>query len=138
VCKSNACLLAFLRKFKGHQRTARRVLIAPGILQLLICNYLGDFTQVYIFFAFGALARKFEFKPYPWLKGIKYKVPFLHLVAVCPGYQPLVTEIHFQGDPKKSDPMYRAENAIAVEERNVNGKVFQTGVFDLVLERAAK
>jgi hypothetical protein len=34
--------------------------------------------------------------------------------------------------------MYRAENAIAVEERNVNGKVFQTGVFDLVLERAAK
>jgi len=34
--------------------------------------------------------------------------------------------------------MYRIENAITVEERNVNGKTFQTGVFDIVLERAAK
>ena len=30
--------------------------------------------------------------------------------------------------------MYRAENAIVVEERSVNGKAFQTGVFDIVLE----
>jgi hypothetical protein len=34
--------------------------------------------------------------------------------------------------------MYRIENAIAVEERNVNGKTFQTGAFDIVLEPAAK
>jgi hypothetical protein len=47
----------------------------------------------------------------------------------------LVTEIHFQGDAKKSDPMYRLENAIAVEDRKVNGQVFETGVFDVVLER---
>lgn len=60
------------------------------------------------------------------------------LLAVCPGYQPLVTEIHFQGDAHKNDPMYRIENAITVEERNVNGKTFQTGVFDLVLEPAGK
>lgn len=33
---------------------------------------------------------------------------------------------------------YRLENAIAVEERNVNGQKFQTGVFDIVLERSAK
>jgi hypothetical protein len=32
--------------------------------------------------------------------------------------------------------MYRVENAIAVEEHNVNGKMFQSGVFDIVLERA--
>ncbi len=31
--------------------------------------------------------------------------------------------------------MYRAENAIAAEKRNVNGKSFETGVFDIVLER---
>ena len=54
-----------------------------------------------------------------------------HLVAIAPGYQPLVTEIHFQGDPKKSDPMYRIENAIAVETH----KGFESGVFDIVLER---
>ena len=29
----------------------------------------------------------------------------------------------------------KVENAIAVEERSVNGKMFQTGVFDIVLER---
>jgi hypothetical protein len=46
-----------------------------------------------------------------------------------------MTEIHFQDDPKKSDPMYRAENAIAVEKRAVNGKSFEAGVFDIVLER---
>jgi len=34
--------------------------------------------------------------------------------------------------------MYRTENAITVEERRVNGQVFQTGMFDIVLERAAK
>ena len=48
-----------------------------------------------------------------------------HLVAICPGYQPLVTEIHLQGDPKKGDPMYRIENAISAEEHNVNGRSFR-------------
>jgi hypothetical protein len=67
-----------------------------------------------------------------------WRCAHFHLLAVCPGYQPLVTEIHFQGDPKRNDPMYRIENAIAVEERNVNGKTFQTGAFDIVLEPAAK
>jgi hypothetical protein len=42
---------------------------------------------------------------------------------------------HFQGDPKKSDPMYRIENAITVEDCTINGKTLQTGVFDIVLER---
>jgi hypothetical protein len=32
--------------------------------------------------------------------------------------------------------MYRVENAIPVEEHNVNAKMFQSGVFDIVLERA--
>lgn len=30
--------------------------------------------------------------------------------------------------------MYKVENAIAVEERSINGKAFQSGVFDVVLE----
>jgi hypothetical protein len=31
--------------------------------------------------------------------------------------------------------MYRPENAIAREKRTVNGVSFETGVFDIVLER---
>ena len=66
-----------------------------------------------------------------------WRCAHFHLLAVCPGYKPLVTEIHFQGDPHKDDPMYRIENAIAVEKRTVNGQSFETGVFDIVLERDA-
>ena len=79
--------------------------------------------------------RPIPYRPNPTGAPDFWRCAHFHLVAVCPGYQPLVTEIHFQGDAKKNDPMYKVENAIAVEERNVNGKMFQTGVFDIVLER---
>jgi catechol 1,2-dioxygenase len=79
--------------------------------------------------------RPIPYRPNPTGAPEFWRCAHFHLVAICPGYQPLVTEIHFQRDPKKSDPMYRPENAIVVEERSVNGKVFQTGVFDVVLER---
>ena len=79
--------------------------------------------------------RPIPYRPNPTGAPEFWRCAHFHLVAVSPGYQPLVTEIHFQGDPKKNDPMYRPENAIAVEERSLNGKVFQMGVFDVVLER---
>lgn len=79
--------------------------------------------------------RPIPYRPNPTGAPDFWRCAHFHLVAICPGYQPLVTEIHFQGDAKKNDPMYKVENAIAVEERNVNGKMFQTGVFDIVLER---
>ena len=82
--------------------------------------------------------RPIPYRPNPTGAPEFWRCAHFHLVAIAPGYQPLVTEIHFQGDAHKNDPMYRVENAITVEERNVNGKVFQTGAFDLVLERAAK
>lgn len=82
--------------------------------------------------------RPIPYRPNPTGAPDFWRCAHFHLVAICPGYQPLVTEIHFQGDPRKSDPMYRTENAITVEERRVNGQVFQTGMFDIVLERAAK
>ena len=78
--------------------------------------------------------RPIPYRPNPTGAPDFWRCAHFHLVAVCPGYQPLITEIHFQGDPKKNDPMFRGENAIAVEERTVNGKAFQTGVFDVVLE----
>ncbi len=82
--------------------------------------------------------RPIPYRPNPTGAPDFWRCAHFHLAAICPGYQPLVTEIHFHGDARKNDPMYRAENAIVVEERTVNGKVFQTGVFDIVLERAAK
>jgi protocatechuate 3,4-dioxygenase beta subunit len=78
--------------------------------------------------------RPIPYRPNPGGAPDFWRCAHFHLAAVCPGYQPLITEIHFQGDAKRSDPMYRIENAIAVEQRNVNGKTFETGVFDIVLE----
>lgn len=65
-----------------------------------------------------------------------WRCAHFHLAAFLPGYKPLVTEIHFQDDPKKNDPMYRPENAIAVKKQTANGVSFETGVFDIVLEKA--
>ena len=64
-----------------------------------------------------------------------WRCAHFHLLAIAPGYKPLVTEIHFHGDPKKHDPMYRTENAIAVESRTMNGVKVESGTFDIVLER---
>jgi catechol 1,2-dioxygenase len=77
--------------------------------------------------------RPIPYRPNP--SGDFWRCAHFHLLAVCPGYKSLITEIHFLNDPKKSDPMYRIENAIAVEKRNVAGQAFETGVFDIVLER---
>ena len=77
--------------------------------------------------------RPIPYRPNP--SGNFWRCAHYHLLAVCPGYKPLVTEIHFKDDPKMSDSMYRPENAIASVKRSVNGASFETGVFDIVLER---
>ena len=82
--------------------------------------------------------RPIPYRPNPTGSPEFWRCAHYHLLAACPGYQTLVTEIHFQGDAHKNDPMYRLENAIAPEDQNVNGQKFQTGVFDIVLERASK
>jgi protocatechuate 3,4-dioxygenase beta subunit len=81
--------------------------------------------------------RPIPYRPNPSGAPDFWRCAHFHHLAACPGYKPLVTEIHFQGDAKKNDPMYRIENAVAVEEKKVNGTTFQTGVFDVVLEREA-
>lgn len=78
--------------------------------------------------------RPIPYRPNP--DGTYWRCAHFHLLAVRPGYKPLVTEIHFKDDPHKEDPMYTPANAIAAERRTVNGKTFETGVFDIVLERA--
>ncbi|MEW6212634.1 MAG: hypothetical protein AB1631_30190 [Acidobacteriota bacterium] len=79
--------------------------------------------------------RPIPYRPNPSTAPDFWRCAHFHLLVVSPGYKPLVTEIHFQDDPKKSDPMYRPENAIRAEKRETNGKSFETGVFDIVLER---
>jgi protocatechuate 3,4-dioxygenase beta subunit len=75
--------------------------------------------------------RPIPYRPNPTGAPEFWRCAHFHLVAVAPGYQPLVTEIHFLGDPHKNDPMYRIENAITVETH----KTFESGVFDIVLDR---
>jgi len=82
--------------------------------------------------------RPIPYRPNPSDAPEFWRCAHFHLLAVCPGYEPLVTEIHFQDEPRKSDPMYRPENAIAVEKRTLNGKTFETGVFHIVLERESR
>ncbi len=79
--------------------------------------------------------RPIPYRPNPTGAPNAWRCAHFHLLTVCPGYKPLVTEIHFHGDAKKNDPMYRLENAIAVEQHTANGKTFETGVFDVVLEK---
>lgn len=77
--------------------------------------------------------RPIPYRPDP--AGNFWRCAHFHLLAVCPGYAPLVTEIHFQEDTHKDDAMYRPENAIAALKHTVNGLSFESGVFDIVLER---
>lgn len=79
--------------------------------------------------------RPIPYRPNPRSAPNFWRCAHFHLAAVCPGYKPLVTEIHFKEDPKMSDSMYRPENAIAPEKRTANGASFETAVFDIVLER---
>ncbi|HKO98277.1 MAG TPA: hypothetical protein VJU86_14865 [Pyrinomonadaceae bacterium] len=80
--------------------------------------------------------RPIPYRPNPTGAPNFWRCAHFHMLAVCPGYKPLVTEIHFKEDPKMADPMYRPENAMATTKRTVNGVSFETGVFDVVLERA--
>ncbi len=77
--------------------------------------------------------RPIPYRPNP--NGNFWRCAHFHLAAIRPGYKPLVTEIHFQDDPQKNDSMYRAENAIATQKHSTKGGSFETGVFDIVLER---
>lgn len=79
--------------------------------------------------------RPIPYRPNPKGAPNFWRCAHFHLAAVAPGYKPLVTEIHFKEDPKMSDSMYRPENAIAPIKRTLNSVSFESGEFDIVLER---
>lgn len=49
--------------------------------------------------------RPIPYRPNPSRSPDFWRCAHFHLQAVCPGYKPLVTEIHFRDDPKKNDPI---------------------------------
>ena len=79
--------------------------------------------------------RPIPYRPNPTGAPAFYRCAHFHVLVTCPGYRQLITEIHFKDDPKKDDPMYRPENAVAVEKRLVNGREIESVVFDIVLDR---
>ena len=59
----------------------------------------------------------------------------IHFIAQAPNYKRLVSEMFFHGDPRQeADPMFHASLAVPVERREVNGKMVEFAVFDIVLE----
>lgn len=81
--------------------------------------------------------RPIPYQPNPSKNPDFWRCAHFHLLVVRPGYKPLVTEIHFKEELHKNDPMYRPENAIAIERHTSNGRAYESGVFDIVLERDA-
>lgn len=65
-----------------------------------------------------------------------WRCAHFHLLAVCPGYKNLVTEIQFKDDAKREiDSMFTPSLAVSAEKREINGKSYEVAVFDIVLER---
>ena len=79
--------------------------------------------------------RPIPYRPNASSSPASWRCAHFHLLAHAPGYAPLVTEIHFEGDAHADDPMYEPRNAIAVVARSVNGYAFESGTFDVVLAR---
>lgn len=82
--------------------------------------------------------RPIPYQPDPSGSPQFWRCAHFHLLAACPGYKTLVTEIHFQDDPhRKTDGMFRAELAVAAERLGPAGRHYERAVFDIVLEPEA-
>jgi catechol 1,2-dioxygenase len=61
----------------------------------------------------------------------------IHYLVQHPGYQKLVTQLYFKGDPhNKTDELIKESLIIDLQERKGNGAVYQVGTFDIVLAKA--
>lgn len=81
----------------------------------------------------------FEFEtvhPVPYSPSANFwRSPHIHFIAVAQGHKRLVSEMFFKGDQKQDvDPLFHASLAVAAERKTVNGKEYETAVFDIVLE----
>ncbi len=81
----------------------------------------------------------FEFEtvhPIPYTPGANFwRSPHIHFIATAAKHKRLVSELFFKGDAKQDiDRLFHPSLAVAVEKKKINGKDYETAVFDIVLE----
>jgi len=81
----------------------------------------------------------FEFEtvhPVPYSPSANFwRSPHIHFIAVAAGHKRLVSEMFFKGDRKQDvDPLFHASLVVPAEKKFVNGKEYETAIFDIVLE----
>ena len=86
-------------------------------------------------------AGAFEFEtvhPIPYSPGANFwRSPHIHFIANAAGHRRLVSEMFFKGDAKQDiDRLFHPALAVPVQKKTVNGREYETAVFDIVLESA--
>jgi catechol 1,2-dioxygenase len=81
----------------------------------------------------------FEFEtvhPIPYAPSPDFwRSPHIHFIANAPKHRRLVSEIFFKGDTKQDvDRLFHPSLAVPTVKKNINGKEYETVVFDIVLE----
>lgn len=84
-------------------------------------------------------AGAFEFEtvhPIPYTPGANFwRSPHIHFIAAAARHKRLVSEMFFKGDAKQDvDQLFHPSLAVPVEKKKINGKDYETAVFDIVLE----
>lgn len=81
----------------------------------------------------------FEFEtvhPLPYSPGANFwRSPHIHFIATAAGHKQLVSEMFFKGDAKQDiDPLFHPALVVPTVKKTLNGKEYETAVFDIVLE----
>lgn len=81
----------------------------------------------------------FEFEtihPIPYLGGPNFwRSPHVHVIVTAPKHRQLISEMFFKGDPKQDvDALFHPALSVPVVKKNINGRDYETAVFDIVLE----
>jgi protocatechuate 3,4-dioxygenase beta subunit len=81
----------------------------------------------------------FEFEtvhPLPYSPGANFwRSPHIHFIATAAGHKQLVSEMFFKGDAKQDiDPLFHSALVVPPQKKTINGKEYETAVFDIVLE----
>lgn len=68
-------------------------------------------------------------------EGLIWRAPHIHFRLRCPSYENLVTQLFFRGDPyHDTDPFLKQSSVIKLEVKQRNGKDYEEGIFDIVME----
>jgi len=81
----------------------------------------------------------FEFEtvhPIPYNPGPNFwRSPHIHFIATALKHRRLVSEMFFKGDEKQDiDTLFHPSLAVPIVKKSINGKEYETAVFDIVLE----